>query len=117
VGVFSFDKPSLLIRELELVKNILVKDFQTNMYRIFLSEEKFYPFFGNNLPVFNGQLWRLLKTNLNPVFTSSKMKMTFYLLDVCGKELADCRKKTAADCKLLQDKYSYKMYRDVTFGN
>ena len=28
VGLFSFDKPILLIRDLELVKNILVKNFQ-----------------------------------------------------------------------------------------
>jgi len=30
VGIFSFDKPGLLIRDLELVKNILVKDFHTS---------------------------------------------------------------------------------------
>jgi cytochrome P450 family 6 len=38
VGIFSFDKPSLLIRDLELVKNILVKDFPNFMDRIFSSK-------------------------------------------------------------------------------
>jgi hypothetical protein len=31
VGIFQFDKPSLLIRDLELVKNILVNDIQNFM--------------------------------------------------------------------------------------
>ena len=35
VGIFSFDKPSLLIRNPEMVKNILVKDIQTFMDRVF----------------------------------------------------------------------------------
>jgi hypothetical protein len=34
VGIFWFDKLSLLMRELQLVKNILVKDFQNFIDRI-----------------------------------------------------------------------------------
>jgi cytochrome P450 family 6 len=109
VGIFSFDKPSLLIRDLELVKNILVKDFQNFMDRIFSIEDKFDPLFGKNLSMLKGQIWRHLRTNLSPVFTSRKMKMMFYLVDFCGKELADCLEKANADGKLLQDQYSYKM--------
>jgi cytochrome P450 family 6 len=102
VGIFSFDKPSLLIRDLQLVKNILVKDFQNFMDRIFSFEEKFDPLVANCLPLLKGQLWRHLRTNLSPVFTSSKMKMMFYLVDLCGKELADCLEERTAAGKLLQ---------------
>jgi hypothetical protein len=100
VGIFSFDKPSLLIRDPELVKNILVKDFHNFMDRIISVEEKFDPIFGNSLPLLKGQLWRHLRTHLTPVFTSRKMKMMFYLVDICGKELADCLDKATADGKL-----------------
>jgi cytochrome P450 family 6 len=79
VGIFSFDKPSLLIRDLELVKNILVKDFQTFVDRVFSVEDKFDPLFGRNLANLKGQIWRHLRTNLNPVFSTRKMKMMFYL--------------------------------------
>jgi len=44
VGVFSFDKPSLLIRDLELVKIILVKNLQTFMDLIFSVEDKIVPY-------------------------------------------------------------------------
>jgi cytochrome P450 family 6 len=99
VGIFSFDKPSLLIRDLELLKNILVKDSQNFMDRMMSSEGNFDPLFTNSLPVLKGQLWRHLRTNLTPVFTSRKIKVMFCLVDICGKELADCLEKATADGK------------------
>jgi cytochrome P450 family 6 len=110
VGIFSFDKPSLLIRDLELVKNILVKDFQNFMDRIFSAEESFDPLLANNLAVLKGQLWSHIRTKLNPVFTSRKIKLMFCLVDFCGKELADCLEKATADGKLPHDKCSYKIH-------
>ena len=110
VGIFSFDKPSLLIRDLELVKNILVKDFQTFREHVLSVDEKLDPLFGNNLAIVRGQLWRHLRTNLTPVFTSRKMKMMFCLVDTCGKELAHCLEKVTADGKLPKTQYSYKRY-------
>jgi cytochrome P450 len=100
----------LLIRDLELVKNILVKDFQTFMDRTISFEDKFDPLFGKNLGALKGPLWRHLRRNLTPVFTSRKMKMMFYLVDTCSKELADCLEKATADGKLFHDQYSYRMY-------
>jgi cytochrome P450 family 6 len=102
VGIFSFDKPSLLIRDVELVKNILVKDFQNFMNRNFSFDDKVEPILGNNLLSLKGQVWRHLRTKLTPVFTSRKMKMMFYLVDLCSKELADCLEKATADGKLPQ---------------
>ena len=94
VGIFTFDKPSLLIRDLDLVKNILVKDFQNFGERIISFEDKFDPLFGKNLASVKGQLWRQLRTNLTSVFTSRKIKMMFYLVETCGKELDKCLEKS-----------------------
>ena len=107
VGIFTFDKPSLLIRDLELVKNVLVKDFQTFMDRAVSAEESFDPLVANCLSVLKGQIWRHLRTKLTPVFTSGKMKKMYYLLDTCGKELADCLDEATADGKIFQEKCSY----------
>jgi len=43
VGIFSFDQPSLLIRDLELVKNILVKDSQSCTDRVVMFNEEVDP--------------------------------------------------------------------------
>jgi cytochrome P450 len=116
VGIFSFDKPSLLIRDLELVKNILVKDFQNFMDRTFSFADNVEPIFSYTLFGLKGQLWRHLRTNLTPVFTSRKMKMMFYLLDNCGKELADCLEKATADGKLPSVYESYIMQWKIRFS-
>jgi cytochrome P450 len=97
VGVFSFDKPSLLIRDLDLVKY-----FQYFTDWIILAEHMFDPLFGKNLGILKGQLWRHLRRNLTPVFTSRKMKIMFCLVDDCGKELADCLEKGTAEGNLPQ---------------
>jgi hypothetical protein len=117
VGIFSFDKPFLLIRDLKLVKNILVKDFHIFMDRTISVEETLEPLFANDLAVLKGQIWRHLRTNLNPVFTSGKLKKMFYLVDTCSKELADCLNRATADGKLFQDKCSYKLHGVITDGN
>jgi hypothetical protein len=57
VGIFSFDKPILLIRDLELVKNILVKDFQNFMDRVMSFDEKLDPLGSKGLFAMKGQLW------------------------------------------------------------
>jgi hypothetical protein len=38
------------------------------------------------------------------------MKMMFYLVDTCGKEVADCRQRATTDGKLPQDQYCYNMH-------
>jgi cytochrome P450 len=99
VGFFWISKPSLLVRDPELVRNILVKDFHTFMDRKLSAKEKIDPIFGNSLPLLKGSLWRHVRTNLTPVFTSRKIKVMFNLVDICGKELADCLEKATADGK------------------
>jgi hypothetical protein len=88
-----------LIRDLELAKNILVKDFQYFIDRVTSADEKIDPLFSRALFVVKGQNWRHWRTNLTPVFTSGKMKMMFYLVDSCGKELVDCLDKASYNSK------------------
>ena len=87
VGIFSFDKPILLIRDLQLVKNITD--------RVISFDEKLDPLGSKGLFAIKGQLWRKWRNNLAPAFTSGKLKMMFYLVDNCGKELADCLDKAS----------------------
>jgi cytochrome P450 len=99
VGIFSFDKPILLIRDVELVKNILVKDSQSFIDHMLTINEELDPFVSRGLLALKGQLWRQVRTSLSPVFTSGKMKMMFHLVDICGKELADYLDNAIAEGK------------------
>jgi cytochrome P450 family 6 len=102
VGIFSFDKPSLLVRDPELVKNILVKDSKFFADHIMSVDEKLDPVFGKGLFVLKGQRWREVRVNLTPVFTSGKMKNMFYLVNLCCNDLSDLLDRETADGKLPQ---------------
>jgi cytochrome P450 len=99
VGIFSFDKPSLLVRDPELLKNILVKDSKLFANHILTFDEKLDPMVGKNLIVLKGQRWRQIRTNLTPAFTSGKMKNMFYLVDLCCKDLTDLLDREMAEGK------------------
>jgi len=99
VGIFSFDKPILFIRDVELVKNILVKDFHYFIDHNMPLDKNLEPLWSRSLFVMKGQTWRHFRTNLTPVFSSHKMKMMFYLVDTCGKELVNCLEKASVYSK------------------
>jgi hypothetical protein len=98
VGIFSFDQPSLSVRNLELVK-----DFQDFMDRQFSSDEKTDHLWSRSIFVLKGQSWRRVRTTLTPLLSSGKMKMMFCLVDICGKELAAYLDKVTAESKFFQE--------------
>jgi len=81
------------------VNNILVKDSQYFRDNIVSLNEELDPLASRSLLTIKGERWHHFRTNLTPVFTSGKMKKVFYLVDTCGKELADCLDKATADGK------------------
>ncbi|KDR15961.1 hypothetical protein L798_09889 [Zootermopsis nevadensis] len=97
VGIFAFDQPNLLIRDLDLVKNILVKDAQNFIDRVIAVDENLDPLLGKTIFVTKGQRWRRVRVNLTPVFTSAKMKLMFYLVELCGKDLVKYLDMVTAD--------------------
>jgi cytochrome P450 len=99
VGIFVFDQPILVIRDLDLVKNILVKDAHNFIDRTISTDENLDPLLGKMMFVIKGQRWRHVRLNLTPVFTSSKMKIMFHLVEICGKELAKYLEKVTAEGK------------------
>jgi cytochrome P450 family 6 len=97
VGIFSFDRPSLLVRDPELVKNILVKDANVFPDRSVTINSSLDPMLGRSLVAVKGQHWRQLRANFTPVFTSSKMKSMFHLVVLCCEDLTDLLDKEATD--------------------
>ena len=86
-GYYNFLNPSLIIRDPELIKKILTKDFDSFMDRnsnSILDENE--PL---SLHLFNlsGERWKILRQKLTPTFTSGKIKKMFYLMKECSEEL------------------------------
>ncbi|KAK7789576.1 hypothetical protein R5R35_007509 [Gryllus longicercus] len=89
VGFWIFDKPALLIKKPELVKKILVKDFGDFGDRYTDSDVHADPLGQRNLFVIKGELWKYLRINVSPLFTSGKMKKMFHLVVKCDEQMVE----------------------------
>ncbi|XP_063243313.1 cytochrome P450 6j1-like [Bacillus rossius redtenbacheri] len=120
-GAYFVDKPALVVRDLELVKNIFVKDAHAFLDRNFSAREDVDPLFTKNLFGLKGKKWRHLRVKLSPTFTSGRMKKMFYLVDECGKQLASCLQQSASSGKPVNVKetmarYSTDVISSCAFG-
>jgi cytochrome P450 family 6 len=119
-GVYLAHRPQLLIRDPDMIKNILVKDFDHFLDRGFDFDEKIDPLNGN-LFMLTGLKWKELRAKLSPTFTSGKMKMMFQTLVVCGVELQEYMEKFADEGNMLEmrdvlAKFSTDVIASCAFG-
>ncbi|KAF5271172.1 hypothetical protein FQR65_LT17687 [Abscondita terminalis] len=85
-GLYQFTTPMLMIRDLDLIKKITVKDYEYFIDHNNLITETLEPLMGKNLLNLKGQRWRDMRATLSPSFTGSKMKMMFSLILECAEE-------------------------------
>ncbi|KAJ4432910.1 hypothetical protein ANN_15167, partial [Periplaneta americana] len=104
VGIYSSSQIAVVLRDLDLVKNVLVKDAEIFIDHISDLDEELDPLAGRRLFSLKGERWRHMRVNLSPTFTSGKMKRMFYLVNNCGKELAKYVDKETSDGKPVQIK-------------
>ncbi|RLU15243.1 hypothetical protein DMN91_012237 [Ooceraea biroi] len=87
-GFYDMATPILMLRDPEIIKSILLKNFES-----FHDRRGFADFndslFSKNLFSLKGQKWRDVRALLSPSFTSSKMKIMFTLMSECAVEFAE----------------------------
>lgn len=110
-----------MIRDLELIKQLGIKDFDHFMdHREFISPE-LDTLWSKNLLNLRGDKWRHMRATLSPSFTSSKMKAMFHLMKECGESFAnyfvqnpDATKEV--DMKDAFTRYSNDIIASLAFG-
>ena len=120
MGIYLFFRPAILVRDVNLIKHILVKDFQHFHDRGVYCDPIHDPF-SANLFALPGEEWKKLRTKLTPAFTSGKLKNMFpTILDV-GHELNNHIKPLAEagdtiDIRVLAGRYVVDVLANVAFG-
>lgn len=96
-GMFMMMVPSLIIRDIDLIKKITVKDFDHFTDHRSLETNNNDLLMSKNLITLKGEEWREMRSTLSPSFTSSKMKAMFALMSNCAKNLTSYFKELHKD--------------------
>ncbi|CAH0727956.1 unnamed protein product, partial [Brenthis ino] len=86
VGYFNGNTPELIIRDPEIVRDILSVDFEYFYLRGLGRDVKKEPLLKNIFHV-DGDAWKLVRQRLTPAFTTAKLKGMFPLIVKCAEKL------------------------------
>ncbi|CAB3239054.1 unnamed protein product [Arctia plantaginis] len=124
VGRFEFLNEMVLIRDLDLAKQIAVKDFEHFLdHRSIFGESN--SFFSRNLFSLKGQEWKDMRSTLSPAFTSSKIRVMIpFMVEVGDQMIAMLKEKLkesktgyiTVDCKDLTTRYANDVIASCAFG-
>ncbi|XP_072934763.1 uncharacterized protein [Epargyreus clarus] len=84
IGVYYGTDPALIVKDPELIKLITTKDFYYFNGRE-VSHTTHKEVITQNLFFTQGERWKVLRQNLTPLFSSSKMKNMFYMIKKCSQ--------------------------------
>lgn len=120
IGGHIFFGPVIFVRDLDLIKQILVKNFDHFTDRKSFVDENADPLFGKNLNFLNGDRWRELRNVLSPSFTSSKMRLMYVLMSDCAERFSNAFVKTHTgkdiDVKDAFTRYTNDVIASCAFG-
>ncbi|XP_017888667.1 probable cytochrome P450 6a17 [Ceratina calcarata] len=87
-GLFIRKSPHLVVRDMDLIKDVLIKDFSVFDNRGIFIPQRADPLAAN---IFNleSSKWRPLRARISPVFTSGKLKEMFPLILECAEQLEE----------------------------
>lgn len=80
IGFYQFQKPRLMIRDLDILRDVFSKEFATFPNRGIVFNDKLEPLTGNLLTL-EGHKWKILRNKLTPAFTIGKIKNMIDLID------------------------------------
>ncbi|RZC37339.1 p450 domain containing protein, partial [Asbolus verrucosus] len=111
-GIFVFDTPHLIIRSPELIKTILVKDFNNFDDRNFAFAAH-DPLVSSMLFANKNPEWKPVRAKMTPVFTSGKLKCMIPLINEIGETMNKYIEKNISNFSLEAKEICAKYSTDV----
>ncbi|XP_008554599.3 probable cytochrome P450 6a13 [Microplitis demolitor] len=118
-GIYNARTPALMITDPDLVRNILIKDFNIFPGRgIHVNKED--PL-AEHLVSIDGHKWKVLRTKLTPIFTTGKLKLMVDLMLECVQHFEKYLKNHVGiggvvDCREVAAKFTTDVIGSCAFG-
>ncbi|XP_046382409.1 cytochrome P450 6k1-like [Ischnura elegans] len=93
VGIYVGNQPCLLVKDLDIMRQIFIKESNTFMDRAFEIDEDVDPLNAKGLSNLKGQRWKEMRARLSPTFTSGRMRAMLPLMQACADDLVQCFSK------------------------
>ncbi|XP_059097589.1 cytochrome P450 6k1-like [Tigriopus californicus] len=129
VGIYGpLGQQSMVINDLELIKHILIKDFEVfvdrfGQFNVFAGDSEVFTdrLWRQQLLVLKGELWKDVRSVFSPVFTSGKMKLMMHFMKSISLNLREEMRQCAEDSKPIDlkdlfGKYSMDTIATCGFG-
>lgn len=121
IGIFITDEPFLLITDVELVRAVLVKDFQYFEDRTVAVSAEDDPVSGNILLFMRNPKWKVMRHKLSPFFSSGKLKQMMYLMSDVGVRLKGYLEGRVASSEVIDvrevlENYATEVISSCAFG-
>lgn len=115
-GIYFFTQPIVLLLDLELVKNILVKEFSSFTDRNLYYNDKDDPL-SAHLVALDGKEWKDTRMKMTPTFTTGKMKFMFPTIDKVGDYVNEMiAKKDELEMKDVMSRFTMNVIGTCAFG-
>ena len=89
VGFYEFLTPIIILRDLDLIKIVTMKNVEQFPDHRPLVRREVDPMLGGGLFMLSGDQWKDHRNMLSPTFTSSKIKTMFKLMSECATRFAE----------------------------
>ncbi|KAJ3654761.1 hypothetical protein Zmor_013929 [Zophobas morio] len=121
IGFFICDEPYLLIRDPELVKSVLVKDFALFSNRSVSDNKEVDPMGSHLLFILKTPDWRDMRRKISPVFSSAKLKVMYDLIHEAGVEMINyldqkVEQNPVVEIRDITGKYTTEAITSTSFG-
>ncbi|XP_052740447.1 cytochrome P450 9e2-like isoform X2 [Bicyclus anynana] len=125
IGRYEFVSPTIVIKDLKLIKKITIKDFEHFIDHKDFTDATLDPLFGRNLFSLTGHEWKQMRSFLSPAFTSSKIRHMMPMIEKVAKQMTEALKSDLkesessyieVDCKDLTTRSTNDVIASCAFG-
>ncbi|KAF2901779.1 hypothetical protein ILUMI_04408 [Ignelater luminosus] len=89
VGFYNFLSPAVLVRDVELIKDVLIKQFNNFHDNWIRADDTVDPIMAKNLFVMRGDEWKIVRTQLTAQYTGAKVKQMIPMMQEVSKRLIE----------------------------